>query len=307
MGRKILIIGGSYFAGRVFSILASREGCELTFLNRGKYSMKSLGENIREFKADRRDEESLKACGLSGDYDAVVDFCAYEPQDIRKVLNNLSIRCKKYIYLSTADVYKRAPGFKNEDAERMSERPFDEVGLYAYNKKLVEDELVAAAEESGFSYTILRPAFIYGPYNYAPRESLYIRSMVRREPVYQPSDAKGQFCMVYVKDVGQAILNCIEKEEADNKAYNLSAPGVLDYDSFLKVMEKAAGHPADTVIPVTVSDVIEQRLPLPFPLTEEESELFDGSRITEELGFSYTPIEEGMEKTYTAFRPVYER
>lgn len=37
MSKKILIIGGTYFLGRVFSILAYREGYELTFINRGRF------------------------------------------------------------------------------------------------------------------------------------------------------------------------------------------------------------------------------------------------------------------------------
>ncbi len=306
MGKKVLVIGGSYFAGRVFSILAARAGYELTFVNRGKYSMKSLGETVQEFRADRRDEISLQNAGVDGAFDAVVDFCAYEPQDIAKVVRSLSCSFKKYIYLSTADVYKRSDGIKTEESERMDVLPEDEVQLYAYKKKLLEDELIVTAGMSGFAYTILRPAFIYGPYNYAPRESLYIRSLVKGEPIYQPKDADGQFQMVYVKDVGEAILACIESEEADNEAFNLSAEEVLNYDTFLSTLEKASGKTASGVVPVSVREVIENRLPLPFPLTKEESELFDGSKLTETLGITYTPIEEGLKKTYEAFLPVFE-
>ena len=97
MSKKILILGGTYFCGRVFAILAARAGNELTFINRGRYSMKALGENIREYRADRRDVDSLKNCGLSDDFDAVVDFCAYEPKDILNIFEALSCSTKKYI------------------------------------------------------------------------------------------------------------------------------------------------------------------------------------------------------------------
>lgn len=307
MGKKILIIGGTYFCGRVFAMLAVKEGYELTFINRGRYSMKALGEGIREYKADRRDTESLKNCGLSDDFDAVVDFCAYEPHDILGIFESLSCSTKKYIYMSSADVYRREPGVKNESSPRMDEMPDDEVNLYAYKKKLLEDELITAASALGFAYTIIRPAFVYGPYNYAPRESVYIRDLIQKNPIFRPVDAAGKFQMVYVKNVAEAIIAAIEKDEADNRIYNLSAPEVLDYASFLELMKEVSGINDPVVVDVTVDQVNEQRLPLPFPLTEYESELFDGTLAEKELGIEYTDIKAGMEKTYNAFRPVFEK
>lgn len=305
MGKKILIIGGTYFAGRVFSILAAKQGYDLVLLNRGRYSMKSLSESVREYRADRTNIMTLKECGLNDDFDAVIDFCAYEPGDILNIVYGLSCRTEKYIYLSTADVYKRMPGVKTESSARQEEMPGNPVELYSYKKKVLEDELVKASADVGFSYTILRPAFIYGPFNYAPRESVYIRSLLRKEVIYQPTDAKGQFQMVYVKDLGEAILACIEKEESRNKAYNVSAPEVMDYNSLLELMERVSGIKAEHLIPVSVNEIYEQRIPLPFPLTESESELFDGRLICRELGVVYTDIETGMEKTFNAFKPVY--
>lgn len=79
MSKKILIIGGTYFLGRVFSILAYREGYELTFINRGRFSMKNLGEHIHEFVCDRHDTVRLQTLELDTDYDALVDFCAIPP------------------------------------------------------------------------------------------------------------------------------------------------------------------------------------------------------------------------------------
>ena len=307
MEKKVLVIGGTYFAGRVFAMVAAKKGYELTFLNRGRYSMKALSETVQEIRADRTDVESLKACGLSGDFDVVVDFCAYEPGDILKILQALSCSTKQYVFLSSADVYKRMPGIKTEEAPLMEEMPVDPVNLYAYKKKLLEDELMTSAEAFGFSYTIIRPAFIYGPFNYAPRESVYIRSLLRGEPIYQPTDAAGKFQMVYVKDVAEAILACIEKDEAGNKAYNVSAPEVLDYEKFLALMVKVSGIVPRAIIPVTAEEVNQNNIPLPFPLTDYESELFDGQKICRELGVEYTDIQDGMQKTFNAFKPVYQQ
>ena len=43
MSKQVLVIGGSYFAGRVFSMLATREeGYSLTLVNRRRFSMNHL-------------------------------------------------------------------------------------------------------------------------------------------------------------------------------------------------------------------------------------------------------------------------
>ena len=120
-----------------------------------------------------------------------------------------------------------------------------------------------------------------------------------------PTDAAARFQTVFVKDAAEAIVACILKPEAANEAFNLAAPEVLDYPAFMKALEKASDRPFRTR-PVTVAEVLREGIPLPFPLAAQESELFDGSKLTRALGIAYTPFTEGMEKTFTAFRSVYE-
>ena len=43
----------------------------------------------------------------------------------------------------------------------------------------------------------------------------------------------------------------------------------------------------------------------PFPLTEAESELFDGSKLTDELSLTYTPFSEALAATYRAMKGIY--
>ena len=50
---KILVIGGSYFLGRVFVMQAAGVH-EITLVNRGTYSMEEWG--VRQIRGDRRDK-----------------------------------------------------------------------------------------------------------------------------------------------------------------------------------------------------------------------------------------------------------
>ena len=66
---NLLVIGGSYFYGRVFVMEALKEHT-VTVLNRGTYSMRAFGAD--EITGDRHDAEVLAQCTKK--YDAVVDF-----------------------------------------------------------------------------------------------------------------------------------------------------------------------------------------------------------------------------------------
>lgn len=303
MKRNILVIGGSYFAGRVFSLMAAQDGHQITVMNRGTYSMQGTG--IQELRCDRRDIDALKTLDVQPHYDAIVDFCAYEPGDIQAIFDNLKCSCDRYIYVSTPDVTAPSNEVRNEDSPVIDQEPEDEVGLYTWKKLLLESELVEAAQKAGISYTILRPAFIFGPYNYAPRESWYVQNIVKHGAVLHPVDANGKFNMVYVKDLARAIFACIGDSRAENQTFIVSAPEELDYYKFVSALKEVADREFD-LVPVWTADVIKENLPLPFPLHENENELFDGSKIVRELEFEYTPLEPNLQKAYDAFVAVFD-
>lgn len=304
MSKNVLVIGGSYFAGRVFSMLASREaGYSLTLINRGRYSMTHL-PNVTEYKCDRHDLDSLAALSL-GDFDAVVDFCAYEPGDCRGLLEHLSGQLGRYILLSTADVYDRGiRTSKDESTPLMTQLPPCAAGEYMYNKMLLEGEARSACQARGTKLTVFRPAFIYGPYNYAPRESWYVEKIVKGVPIPVPEDSDGRFQFVYVKDVANAIIACVERERSAFSAYNLAGPEILTYRKYMDLLLEVSDLPFTTV-PVTVEQVLTERIALPFPLTSDEDELYDGGKVTRQLGLSYTPFTEGIKRSYSAFKSVY--
>ena len=304
MSYKVLVIGGSYFLGRIFCTLASRTGeFELTLINRGRYPMTHL-PGLREFRCDRHDPVGLSQLPKA-DYDAVVDLCAYSPGDIASLLANLPGKAKRYILVSTADVYARSPEVKTEDSPLMEAPGSGAAAEYTWNKRLLEAELAVSCAGRSMENVILRPAFIYGPYNYAPRESWYIEKVVKREPLPVPSDAEGRFQTVYVKDAAEAIMECVRQSAAAGRAFNLAAPEVLDYPGFIETLRLVSDRPF-TTRSLTVEESLREGVPLPFPLTAEESELFSGERITRLLGVRYTPFKDGMEKTFRAFRSVYE-
>lgn len=299
---KLLVIGGSYFYGRVFVMEAAREH-RITVWNRGTYSMEEFG--VRQMRGDRHE----RAAGCEEDYDVVIDFCAYAPGDIKDTLNLLAGNIGQYVLISTVDVYERNPSVtKTEDTPLEGRSLAGEAGAYIAGKVTLEKELAEGCGARGIPYTALRPAILYGPYNYAPRESVYIQMLLQNHALPRLTDADGRFQFVYVKDAAQAVLKCLGNEKAYGQIYNVCGEDIITYESFFETLRKAA-PPEDleglAEVPLTVAQAVSQGVPVPFPATAAETHLCDNRKGKTELGLSYTNFEEGMRRTYRAFRNVY--
>ena len=67
---------------------------------------------------------------------------------------------------------------------------------------------------------------------------------------------------------------------------------MVTYESFADALEEAVSTPF-VKVPVTVQMVLQQQIPLPFPLTREESNWYDGTKALQ-LIKGYTPLAEGL-------------
>jgi nucleoside-diphosphate-sugar epimerase len=268
MSKKILVIGGSAFTGRVFSIQMSKNpDFELHVVNRGQFPLNL--ETVREYRTDRHTPVMVKHLLPKIDFDAMIDFCAYAPGDTSSLLEMLKGRIKHYIIFSTASVYEPLDHkLKFEGDPLMTYSEGDRVSDYIYNKILLEQETISTCEHLGIPYTILRPTFIYGPFNYAQRESYFVELIARGHVVPVPSDATAKFNMVYVFDIARALQLMIGNEKAFNETFNLSAPDEITYSLFLEAFTKFNGGPFLTRR-VNVEEVVAENIPLPFPLTED--------------------------------------
>lgn len=289
---RILVIGGSYFLGRYF-VLEARKEHTVTVFNRGS-TLLNLAD-VDEIRGDRTDGASLEILG-DRKFDVVVDFCAYNKGDIAKVIDALKYKPGQYIFISTVDVYERGVTETATENTAFETRDFGgEAGQYILGKVALEKEIIESAAKSEISYTVLRPAFIYGPGNYAPREGIYFHWIEQAGQILHPEDATGEFQMTYVGDVSRAILASLGNEQTYNQAYNLAPDTVTTYETFAQALAESVGQPFECV-PVSVAFVLDNSIPLPFPLTKEESNLYDGTKALELIG-EYTKLSTGLELT----------
>lgn len=293
---NILVLGGSYFLGRYFVNLAY-EKHNLFVFNRGTCPLNMTG--VTEIKGDRHNGEDLKKLSEYS-FDAVVDFCGYSEGDISNVLKALQTTPKQYVFISTVDAYTRGLGsVLAEDAPLESRYFGGPEGDYISGKVALENEIRNEAEKYGFKYTVFRPAFIYGPGNYAPREGIYFNWIAKAGQILHPKDATGVFQFVYVMDVARAVFASLGNEDAYDEAFNLTGKRVENYESFAETLSKVSPVPFERV-DIDLETVFGKGIPLPFPLTGEESNLYKGDKALRLIG-EYTDFEEGMKRTVRMF------
>lgn len=299
---KILVIGGSYFLGRVFTMLAAKQH-EVTVLNRGNYSMEAFGAKC--LKADRHDGEAL-ASVMTDCWDVVVDFCAYQEGDIKGLLEHMSAAPKQYIFVSTVDVYRKWTKKALDENAPLEDRRFGgESGAYIWQKILLEKELKACCKGCGSAFTSVRPAVLYGPFNYAPREAVYVQMACADMEILCPTGCPGRFQPVYVKDAAAMILALCGNERAFEGAYNLAGETV-DYETFLDAFREASGEKM-RLKKVPVKEALEQKdVFLPFAVSAEETEVYIGEKILRDTGLFWTPLRDGLERTWNAFSQIYQ-
>ena len=112
---KILIIGGSRFMGPLLVQELALRGHTITVFNRGTREM-SLPQGVTAVVGDRAEGFSF-----SPSFDAVIDTCAYTPEDIERVFKD--VRFDYYLQIGSAASYKKTHLFPLTEESPLGEWP----------------------------------------------------------------------------------------------------------------------------------------------------------------------------------------
>lgn len=306
MTRNILIIGGSYFAGRsLVEHLVNEKEVNLFIFNRGNIPLNI--RNVTEFHGDRTQEDSIKKNLPSMDWDALIDFCGYGPEDLKKVIQSVPGKIKHYIFISTVSVYDHSSMFPLEETSGTINqlRPeFGEYDEYALNKIKAEHLLEKMCGEKSISWTILRPSILYGKFNYAPRENYFFDLMEKDAPIIIPDNDLALFNFIFVEDFAKIIMKCIRNKRVYNTVFNTVSREFVSYGKYIEILETITNKKIKT-IKMSVKKILHERIPLPFPI--DQHQLYSGDKLFRALGFEFTPLVCGMKKTYEFHQFLMEK
>ncbi len=304
--KNLLVIGGSYFAGRVFvETMARSDRYRIHVFNRGHLPIGIPG--VVQLTGDRELAEHISEGIPDRHWDAVVDFCAYTPGAIDTLLDNLPGTIGHYLFISTTSVYAATPNVPVGESADKVDGPQPELGEFAeygYQKWLAECAVEKKCRTKNIPYTILRPSIIYGRYNYAPRESFFFDHVIANQPLVVPEDPNIFYSFVWVEDMAEMIAACLENEAVQGQVFNIAGEEMISYNRMADTIEEVCGRRIERRA-LSTADIVRQRVPMPFP--PDEHLLYDGRALNQTIAYEHTPFILGMAKTWKDYQQVVQR
>ena len=206
---RILVLGGTRFAGRAIVEAALGRGDTVTLFNRGQ-SNPGLFPGVETVTGDRTKDLSP----LDGrEFDAVVDVACYEPDTARRSAAAFRGRTGRYVFVSTVSVYasQATTEAQLEDAPVAVLKPdsTDFAENYGANKALCEDII---GDVYGDRALIGRPGLITGPHDPTDRFPYWPRRIARGGRVLAPGDPGDLTQVIDVRDLAAFLLDGIHRD-----------------------------------------------------------------------------------------------
>ncbi|KUO23113.1 NAD-dependent epimerase/dehydratase family protein [Streptomyces dysideae] len=297
---RLLMLGGTHFAGRAVVEAALGRGWDVTVFHRGQHEPPA---GARSLLGDRTAPEGLAALA-EGEWDAVVDTWSAAPRAVRDTARLLRGRAGRYVYVSSCSVYAWPPaaGY-TEEAPLVEGAAADaEQTEYAEDKRGGE---LAAVEAFGADRSVLvRAGLILGPYEDVGRLPWWLARIARGGAVLAPGPRDLPLQYVDVRDLAEWVLGAVERELSG--PYNLIGPrGHATMGSLLEACVAATGGPAelrwtdpDVVLDAGIEPWVQ--LPVWVPPGSELHDALHGADVSKALaaGLRCRPVAETVADTW---------
>jgi nucleoside-diphosphate-sugar epimerase len=255
--------------------------------------------------ADIHNVDDVSAALDDLQFDVVVDWIAYKPQDIERDLALFAGRTKQYVFISSASAYQKPPVNHVITESTPLCNPYWD---YSRGKIACEDRLTQAYRETGFPVTIVRPSLTYDPnfpiaiggwgcYTLADR-------LLKGKPIIVHGDGTALWVVTHADDFAQGFLGLLGNDRTVGHAFHITSDQVLNWNQIYQTIADELGVEAKTVhIP---SDFIARVTPeLSGSLFGDKmwSVVFDNTKIkTFVPSFQATiPFREGIRRTLAWF------
>lgn len=233
--KRVLLLGGTGFVGRQVCERLARLHWPMTVLTRRAANASAVQHlpRLTVVEADVHDEATLRR--LLPGHDAVInlvailhgDEAAFERTHVelpaRLARACLATGVQRLVHISALGA---APAAARTAPSR-----------YLRSKSRGEAELQAAASQ-GLQLSVLRPSVIFG----ADDRFLNLFAALQRIfPVMPLAGAQTRFQPVWVGDVAQAVVHCLQDARTIGQTYELCGPSVYTLKELVQLAGRAAG------------------------------------------------------------------
>lgn len=308
--KKILILGGTGFVGRILTENLIKEGIEPVLFNRGKRSPGIFPE-LRQITGDRLVKEDIeKIAGES--WDLVVDFSCMYPVNLDEITDMLKGKAGKYIFISTISVFpmESADYWKDPVTESSvtltcsEEEKLNPDVNSTYGQKKAECERILLNKD-WINPVIFRPGLIYGRYDYTDRFYYWLYRAYANNKILLPENGKEEFTATHSEDFANLI----------RKSFDINTSGrVFNAVTHKPVSLRKSVDTACSVLgkePVYVNaemDFIEKHKLTPWGdlpnWIGEFSIRVDNSLAEKEFDHTFMPFEESIERSINYYASI---
>ena len=208
-------------------------------MSRGRTSERAVPEGAYVLTADVRDTSATRAAIGGLEFDAVVDFVAFEPEHVQADIDVFSGRTGQYVFISSASAYQTPPARLPIVESTPLRNP---VWPYSQAKIACEDLLQRAYRDDGFPATIVRPSHTYDrtqvPYD--PGWTTVDR-MRRGKPVVVHGDGTSLWTLTHSDDFAKAFVGLLGHPQAIGDAFHITSDEVLTWNQIHEMLAAAAG------------------------------------------------------------------
>jgi len=241
---RVLFIGGTGIISSACSELAVRRGMELYLLNRGQ-SVRPIPEGAKVLQADIRQPEQVTSALDSMQFDAIVDWIAYTPEQVQTDIELFRGRTRQYVFISSASVYQKPPHFLPITESMPLHNPFWE---YSRQKAACEATLMEAYRQDDFPVTIVRPSHTYDR-TLLPFTGGYtqVARMRAGRPVIVHGDGTSLWTLTHHKDFAVGLVGLLGHPLALGEAFHITSDEWLSWNQINEIIAEAAGVKAHLV------------------------------------------------------------
>jgi 2'-hydroxyisoflavone reductase len=217
---SLLMLGGTAFLGPCIVRTALARGHQVTLFNRGKTNAEMFPE-LEKLRGDRNTGDLASLQGRK--FDAVIDTSGYVPAHVEATAKLFAECAKHYTFISSISVYpdfgtaakdldENAP-LATATAEQIDKAKTirESLPFYGAMKALCEQ---AAEKVMPGRVANLRAGLIVGPGDVSDRFTYWPVRMDRGGEVLCPGDQHARVQFVDVRDLGDWVAHCAEKQVA---------------------------------------------------------------------------------------------
>ncbi len=241
---RVLFLGGTGIISSACSRRAVESGLDLTVINRGKTSSRPLPSEVRQITADVDDRAALAEVA-GQDFDVVVDWLAFTPDQVRARTDALRGHVGQYVFISSASAYQTPPSRLPITESTPLRNPFWQ---YSRNKIACEDLLNTLYRDEGFPVTIVRPSHTYDR-TLVPFDGGWtiVERMRRGQPVVVHGDGTSLWTLTHHSDFARGLVPLLGHPRTFGEAFQITSDDVLTWDQIANALAAAAGTTAQIV------------------------------------------------------------